>query len=112
MRTVVLYSVEGVDEEILKLTRGELAGRRQLYIHSGTVHSVLHFVWFTGSTAVNLIGCDESRAGHDSRLPNKSRTRHGLKEGDDQSKALEWSAIRRQIQEGMIRDLGLEARYL
>jgi hypothetical protein len=34
--------------ELLNMTRDPLAQVRQLFTHTGTIHSVLHFVWFCG----------------------------------------------------------------
>jgi len=72
--------------ELLQLSRDELAEREQLYVHSGTIHSLLHFVWFCGFRRVVYIGCDginqktdlakagASPDGYDPRLQNRSNT--------------------------------------
>jgi hypothetical protein len=71
-------------EAQLKMTRDELAIAAELFTHTGTIHSLLHFVWYCGFTKVNLIGCDcindtskladqfQTPDGYDPRLENLS----------------------------------------
>ena len=40
--------------ELLQLNRAALADRQQLFVHSGTIHSLLHFAWFCGFRRVFL----------------------------------------------------------
>ena len=77
---------ENNTRELLQLSREELAELEQLYVHSGTIHSLLHFIWFCGFRRVVFVGCDGltqpsalastgvSPEGYDARLPNRSRT--------------------------------------
>jgi len=72
--------------ELLKMSRDEIAKNNELYTHSGTIHSVLHFIWYCGFQNIFLIGCDginnkvflktffKSKDGYDPRLENISRT--------------------------------------
>jgi hypothetical protein len=73
-------------EELLYLNRDQLAKIKQLYTHTGTIHSLLHFVWFCGFKQVKFIGCDcitDNRSldpkfhtadGYDPRLQNLTRS--------------------------------------
>lgn len=84
---VVLYhwrKTEG--EKLLRLRRDELAIKEELYTHTGTIHSLLHFLWFCGFKTVNFVGCDGiadkaflkevsgAKNGYDQRLKNLSKT--------------------------------------
>ena len=61
------------DPQLLQMTRDELAEAEQLYTHTGTVHSLLHFLWFCGFKQLNFIGCDGlMNVDYDSRLSNRS----------------------------------------
>jgi hypothetical protein len=69
-------------EELLTMTRAQIAEAKQLYTHTGTIHSVLHFIWFCGFKRVTFIGCDcislperlQTVDGYDSRLANLSQS--------------------------------------
>jgi hypothetical protein len=77
---------ENNTRELLQVSRKELSKLEQLYVHSGTIHSLLHFTWFCGFRRVVFIGCDglsqqsdlaragASPDGYDPRLPNRSQT--------------------------------------
>ena len=41
-------------EELLLMARDQIAELKQLYTHTGTIHSVLHFIWFCGFKKVTL----------------------------------------------------------
>jgi hypothetical protein len=68
------------------MTRDEIADREELFVHTGTIHTLLHFVWFCGFQRVTYVGCDGinqkhvlaracgARNGYDSRLQNRSNT--------------------------------------
>jgi hypothetical protein len=111
----VVYYRRGEKEkrDLLQMSRDELAEREQLYVHSGTIHSVLHFVWFCGFTRVAFIGCDglnqksdlaragASPEGYDPRLENRS-----------QSVPL-WQYSRIRLAQDLLTKLfGIEATYL
>jgi hypothetical protein len=60
-------------EQLLTMTRDELAAVQALYTHTGTIHSLLHFAWFCGFKRVRFVGCDgEAATGYDPRLENRS----------------------------------------
>jgi hypothetical protein len=60
-------------EALLLMPREQIAQLKQLYTHTGTIHSVLHFIWFCGFKKVTFIGCDGITArGYDPRLANVS----------------------------------------
>jgi hypothetical protein len=61
-------------EDLLLMNREQIAQLKQLYTHTGTIHSVLHFAWFCGFTKVTFIGCDGITVGtgYDPRLVNIS----------------------------------------
>jgi hypothetical protein len=61
-------------EDLLRMTREQIAAAKQLYTHTGTIHSVLHFIWFCGFKKVSFIGCDGiiTGNGYDPRLENLS----------------------------------------
>jgi hypothetical protein len=72
--------------DLLQMSRDEIALRQQLFTLAGTMHSLLHFVWFCGFRRVNLIGCDGTNlktdpggtgsptGGYDPRLANRSQS--------------------------------------
>ena len=87
---VVFYHRQDEDrEELMRMNRDQLAAAAALFGHSGTIHSLLHFVWFCGLRRIIYIGCDGisqkhllantcgSRDGYDPRLQNRSRTNPG-----------------------------------
>jgi hypothetical protein len=88
---VVYYSHKGQprSKELLLMTRDEIADWQKLVIHSGTVHSALHFAWFCGVKRVTFIGCDgihpgqvtaaspDVEYGYDPRLKNRSYSSPG-----------------------------------
>lgn len=87
---VVLYHRQDEDREsLMRMTRDELAIEEALFGHSGTIHSLLHFVWYCGVRKITYIGCDAinrrdllatqcaSHDGYDPRLQNKSSTAPG-----------------------------------
>jgi hypothetical protein len=71
-------------EDLLLMNRDQIAQARQLYTHTGTIHSALHFIWFCGFKKVTFIGCDgitdtrhldpklQMGNGYDPRLANRS----------------------------------------
>src|SRR5271170_2149054 len=72
---VVFYrSLEKNREQLLLLKRDQIAELKQLYMHSGTIHSVIHFIWFCGFGRVIFIGCDCISDGYDPRLENLSKS--------------------------------------
>lgn len=86
--------------ELLRLDRHQIALRKQLYQHSGTIHSALHFIWYCGFTSVTLVGCDGiGSAGYDPRLDNRSN-----------STAVDYTGIRR-TQDLLIEFFGFQAEY-
>jgi hypothetical protein len=87
---VVLYHRQDEDrEELMRMNRDQLADAAALFGHSGTIHSLLHFVWFCGLRQIIYIGCDGinqkhllanncgSKDGYDPRLLNRSHTAPG-----------------------------------
>lgn len=86
---------------LLMLTRDELAQSKQLYTNTGTIHSLLHFVWFCGFKRVRLIGCDGQAGGYDPRLQNRS----------DSSGSITYPAIR-QVQDMLLQFFEFEFEYL
>ena len=74
-------------EDLLLLTRDQVADLGELYTHTGTIHSVLHFIWFCGFNRVRFIGCDgitdtsglpvkfQTSDGYDPRLKNLSQSK-------------------------------------
>lgn len=72
--------------DLLRMNRDEVADRETLFVQTGTIHSLLHFVWFCGFGRVVYIGCDGinrkyalarecgAENGYDRRLQNKSNT--------------------------------------
>jgi hypothetical protein len=76
LRVVRYRPWRGGDPAALRLrSREEIAEERQLYAHTATIHSVLHFAWFVGCAKVRLVGCDGLPSiGYDPRLPNLSQT--------------------------------------
>jgi hypothetical protein len=60
-------------EDLLTMDRDQMAQVQQLYHHTGTIHSLLHFVWYCGFTRVNFIGCD-CEGGYDPRILTVSRS--------------------------------------
>jgi hypothetical protein len=85
-------------EQLLKMTRDQVAARGELFVHTGTVHSLVHFIWFCGFRRIVYIGCDGQR-GYDPRLQNRSNSSPG-----------QYKTIRR-AQELLTRLFGIEAIY-
>jgi hypothetical protein len=111
---VVLYHRQEEDRELLmRMNRGQLADAAALFSHSGTIHSLLHFVWFCGFRQIIYIGCDGinqkhllantcgSKDGYDPRLLNRSHTTPG------------WHYIQiKRVQDLLTGLLGLSASHL
>ena len=45
-------------DTLLRMSRDELAKAQALFLHLGTIHPLLHFVWYCGFKRVTFIGCD------------------------------------------------------
>jgi hypothetical protein len=100
-------------DTLLRMTRDELAEAQALFLHSGTIHPLLHFVWYCGFKRVSFIGCDginsrdilrkqlNAPEGYDPRLQNRSLT----------SSWWQYSAIRK-AQDLLIQLFDFEAIYL
>ena len=98
---------------VLRLNRQQVAADAELYRHSATIHSLLHFVWFCGFKCVVFIGCDglndaellgsvnHAPTGYDPRLDNRSRTAPWWQYGSIRS-----------VQDRLCSLLGLETRYV
>lgn len=110
---IVFYRwVMGNRVELLQKSRDEIAASKQLYTQTGTIHSLIHFVWFCGFKRVTFIGCDgidkhelprccvPSANGYDVRLQNRSRS----------SPWWHYTIIRK-TQDRLIDELGLESIY-
>ncbi|HEY3787591.1 MAG TPA: hypothetical protein VGL71_01995, partial [Urbifossiella sp.] len=109
---VVYYHRRQKDGDLLRMNRDDIADRAELFGHTGTIHSLLHFAWFCGFCRVVLIGCDGidrkhalasacgAKRGYDSRLRNKSNSTSGWHYG----------AIRR-AQDLLTTLFGIEAIY-
>jgi hypothetical protein len=110
---IVYYRwVMGKRTELLQRSRDEIADSRELYTQTGTIHSLIHFVWFCGFRRVTFIGCDgidkhdlprctvPSANGYDVRLRNLSRS----------SPWWHYTIIRK-TQDRLISELGLESIY-
>lgn len=77
-------TVEG--ERLLTMNRDAVSKLEQLYRNTGTMHSLLHFIWYCGFARINFIGCDgindafhltqagDEKTGYDKRLQNKSNS--------------------------------------
>ena len=99
--------------DLLRMSRDEVAEREELFVHSGTIHSLIHFLWFCGFKRAVFIGCDglnnkfllaracNSHDGHDVRLKNRSTT----------PQCWHYRTIRR-AQDLLITLFGIEAGYL
>jgi hypothetical protein len=100
-------------EELLGMTRDQIAASKELYTHTGTIHSLIHFIWLCGFKRVVFIGCDginrldiprcpaPATNGYDARLQNLSQT----------SPFWHYTTIR-TVQDRMTSSLGLETTYL
>jgi hypothetical protein len=86
-------------EYLLRLNRNDIAVREELFVHSGTIHSLVHFIWFCGFRRVVYIGCD-GKDGYDHRLQNRSRSSPG-----------HYKTIRK-AQDLLMALFGIEATYL
>ncbi len=82
------------------MNRDHIARIGELYTHSGTIHTALHFAWLCGFKRVELIGCDGIGGGHDPRLENRSNS----------AAASQYDTIRR-VQDLLVRIFGLQASY-
>ena len=64
-------------EQLLQRTRDQVAAGGELFVHTGTIHSLVHFVWFCGFRRIIYVGCDGKR-GYDPRLQNRSNSSPGV----------------------------------
>jgi hypothetical protein len=111
---IVFYHRQDVDREpLMRMSRDELADTAALFGHSGTIHSLLHFIWYCGFRKIIYIGCDAinqpqalaslcgSEDGYDVRLQNRSQTAPG------------WHYIQiRRVQELLTALLGIETAHI
>jgi hypothetical protein len=111
---IVFYHRQDEDrEDLMRMTRDQLADAAALFGHSGTIHSLLHFIWFCGFRRIIYIGCDGinqshalasacgSEDGYDNRLQNRSNTTPG------------WHYIQiRRVQELLTALLGIETVHI
>ena len=70
--TVFYHWRENDNRELLLMSRDQIADLQMLYSHSGTIHSLMHFLWFCGFARADLIGCDGIASAYDTRLENRS----------------------------------------
>jgi hypothetical protein len=111
---IVYYHRQDEDrEELMGMTRDQVADAAALFGHSGTIHSVLHFIWYCGFRRVIYIGCDGindritlanqygAKDGYDVRLKNRSQTTPGW----------HYSTIRR-VQEFLAAFLEVETTHI
>jgi hypothetical protein len=99
-------------ETLLTMSRDEIAEREELFVHTGAIHSLVHFIWFCGFRRAVFIGCDglnsksvfarpgAERDGYDRRLENKSQSVSGWN----------YRTIRR-AQDLVLKLFGIEAIY-
>lgn len=100
-------------ESLLRLPRDRVADLQQLYRNTGTMHSLIHFLWFCAFKKVYFVGCDgfnhgyslwhliDIASGYDKRLPNVSDT------------APWWQYTKiRWVQDRLCSLLGLETEFL
>jgi hypothetical protein len=111
---LVFYHREEENREaLMRMTRDQLADEASLFGHSGTIHSLLHFVWYCGFRKIIYIGCDGinqhhtlrtlcgSEDGYDARLQNRSNTSPG------------WHYIQiRRVQELLTALLGIQTMHV
>jgi hypothetical protein len=90
------------NRELLLNNRDQIADLQILYSHSGTIHSLLHFLWFCGFTRAEFIGCDGLAApAYDPRLENRSHSAP-----DKQYQSI------RTVQDHLARIFGIQVVYL
>jgi hypothetical protein len=112
--SIAFYHRQDEDrEQLMRMTRDQLANAAALFGHSGTIHSLLHFAWFCGFRKIVYIGCDGinqpgslatacgSPNGYDRRLQNRSQTAPGW----------HYAQIRR-VQELLTALLGIESIHI
>jgi hypothetical protein len=105
-------------EHLLTMTREQVADTQQLYRHSGTIHSLLHFVWLCGFDRVELIGCDgisldaarSTRRADGSAAPEPGGHNIRLENRSNSWAAHEYHTIR-QAQDLLLKLFGLTASY-
>jgi hypothetical protein len=89
-------------DEVKNMSREELAQCRELFMHSGTIHSVIHFSWFMGIKLIKFVGCEGVvRKTCDSRIELGS----GCKP------SMSYPKIRR-IQDWLCAALGMATEYM
>jgi SAM-dependent methyltransferase len=83
---LVKYKWGGFDKANLDKSRDEIARSKQLYLNSGTMHALIHFIWFCGFKHIKFIGCDglnnkkqlqsmSMNDGYDPRVRNLSKSK-------------------------------------
>lgn len=113
-REVAFYRWRVREQDVVvRQTKDELARTHELFTDQGTIHSLLHFVWFCGVQRVTFVGCDgletNSRSaslvdpgtGYDARIENVSGS-------------APWGTFSRirKGQDRLCRKLGFEVEYL
>jgi hypothetical protein len=111
---IILYRWRQTDgNRLLRMSRDEISARQELYTHTGTIHSALHFIWYCGFKKLYLIGCDGLNerslfktvkgavTGYDSRLENISET----------TPWWQYQTIR-EVQNQLITTFSIDAAYL
>jgi hypothetical protein len=79
-------------DALLRMSRDELAHSEELFVHTGTIHSLIHFIWYCGFRRATFVGCDGINPGHvfsnapgqpiyDPRLENRSNGAAGWNYG-------------------------------
>ena len=109
---VVYYDHRQQEGALLRMGRDEVARRQELFGHSGTIHSLIHFAWFCGFARMVLVGCDgiddrsalnrycNANRGYDRRLQNRSNSTSGGQYG-----------LIRNAQDLLLTFLGIEPIY-
>lgn len=107
-----IYKWGSFNKSLLNKSRDEIAKLGSLYLNSGTMHALVHFVWYCGFKHIKFIGCD----GINNKLLLQSK---GMKSGYDPritnlSKSRSWYQNRkiRQHQDWMCDKLKLTTEYI
>lgn len=93
-------------QNLLQLTRDQIAFEHRLYRHGGTIHPLIHFAWYAGFDELNLVGCDGT-------IPKDQDERYDMRlENITGQKASSSYAKIRRAQDEELKTLGLKANYL
>ncbi len=112
--TLYPWGSPGEARACLDADRKALARLRLFHWHSGTIHSLLHFVWYLGCRGARLVGCDEINQRFVMYgLNTPANGAYDVRRANRSGSISHWTYdVIRNHQEAMLGRLSLEADYV